>query len=105
MRYHLQELRPANPILAARTKPATQVFVTGTFDKWSKSVELEKTDKGFEKTVELPDASDKILYKVRRHCFYPYRAQWHHYRSCQFTRRSRFLLETRQDPWTLRCSW
>lgn len=38
--------------------------MTGTFDNWSKSEQLEKVGNGFEKTVKLPDASEKILYKV-----------------------------------------
>jgi len=42
--------------------------VTGTFDNWSKSEELEKVDNVWQKTVTLPDSSDKILYKVG--CFF-----------------------------------
>lgn len=49
-----------------RTHPATEVYVTGTFDDWKKSQKLEKVGDGFEKKVALPDASHKILYKVRR---------------------------------------
>lgn len=49
-----------------RVKPAGEVYVTGTFDQWSRSVRLEKTEEGFEKEVELPTNEDKILYKV--HC-------------------------------------
>jgi hypothetical protein len=41
---------------------AEEVFVTGTFDNWSKSIKLEKTGSVFEKTVELPN-EEKILYK------------------------------------------
>ncbi|KAF3490983.1 extensin [Arthroderma uncinatum] len=41
---------------------AREVLVTGSFDGWSKSVQLERTDAGFEKEVLLPD--DRILYKV-----------------------------------------
>ena len=42
------------------------MHVTGTFDNWSKSVELKKVDTGFEKLVSLPPTTEKILYKVRR---------------------------------------
>ncbi|KZF19616.1 carbohydrate-binding module family 48 protein [Xylona heveae TC161] len=43
--------------------PAQVVYVTGTFDNWSKSVKLEKNDAGvFEKTVNLPKGQ-KIYYK------------------------------------------
>lgn len=41
--------------------------MTGTFDNWSKSEKLEKKGGHFEKTVFLPDASEKIYYKVRRY--------------------------------------
>ncbi|KAI1258613.1 hypothetical protein F5Y18DRAFT_341283 [Xylariaceae sp. FL1019] len=43
--------------------PATDVFVTGTFDGWKKTEQLEKVGHSFQKTVALPDASDKIFYK------------------------------------------
>jgi len=43
--------------------PAEDVHVTGTFDNWTKSVELKKGDTGFEKLVSLPSSTDKILYK------------------------------------------
>lgn len=42
---------------------ASDVYVTGTFDDWSKSAKLDKKGDGFEKTVTLSDASEKILYK------------------------------------------
>ncbi|KAI1490101.1 hypothetical protein F5X96DRAFT_637971 [Biscogniauxia mediterranea] len=45
--------------------PATDVFVTGTFDDWSKSEKLKKVGDHFEKKVQLPTASEKIYYKVR----------------------------------------
>lgn len=45
--------------------PAEDVYVTGTFDNWSKSEKLVKTGSVFEKNVTLPDASEKIYYKVR----------------------------------------
>ncbi|KAJ9643574.1 Cruciform DNA binding protein [Coniosporium tulheliwenetii] len=43
--------------------PANEVFVTGTFDDWSKSVRLNKKDNYFEKTVDLPQTNEKIYYK------------------------------------------
>ncbi|KAK2019064.1 hypothetical protein LZ32DRAFT_653248 [Colletotrichum eremochloae] len=43
--------------------PAEEVYVTGTFDNWTKSEKLEKVGDSFEKTVTLPDASQKIYYK------------------------------------------
>ncbi|KAK0615042.1 hypothetical protein B0T17DRAFT_376149 [Bombardia bombarda] len=43
---------------------AQVVYVTGTFDNWSKSEELVKVGDSWEKTVTLPDASGKIYYKV-----------------------------------------
>jgi hypothetical protein len=44
---------------------ASEVYVTGTFDGWTKSEKLDKKGAGFEKTVTVPDASKKIYYKVR----------------------------------------
>jgi len=43
--------------------------VTGTFDDWGKTVQLEKKGDVFEKTVSLP-TRDHVLYKVStaRHC-------------------------------------
>lgn len=38
--------------------------MTGTFDNWSKSEKMEKVGDGFEKSVDLPDTSEKIYYKV-----------------------------------------
>jgi Glycogen recognition site of AMP-activated protein kinase len=52
--------------LTDREHPAEDVYVTGTFDNWTKSEKLEKKDDIFEKTVALPDASEKIYYKVRQ---------------------------------------
>ncbi|KAK7517741.1 hypothetical protein IWZ03DRAFT_346910 [Phyllosticta citriasiana] len=44
--------------------PATTVYVTGTFDDWAKSVELDKQPDGaFEKTVDLPGNDEKVQYK------------------------------------------
>ncbi|KAJ2903565.1 hypothetical protein MKZ38_009690 [Zalerion maritima] len=45
------------------TQPAEEVYVTGSFDNWEKSTQLEKVGDSFEKTVELPEASEKIIYK------------------------------------------
>lgn len=44
--------------------PAEEVFVTGTFDNWSKSVKLDRKDVVHEKLVALPHSDEKILYKV-----------------------------------------
>jgi len=41
---------------------ANEVFVTGDFDDWQKSVQLEKKGESFEKTVKLP-VDKKVLYK------------------------------------------
>ncbi|KAH8131037.1 hypothetical protein ACSS6W_006710 [Trichoderma asperelloides] len=43
--------------------PAEEVFVTGTFDNWTKSEQLAKEGDVFQKTVTLKDASQKIYYK------------------------------------------
>ena len=48
-----------------REHPATEVYVTGTFDDWARSVKLEKKANYFEKLVELSAANEKITYKVR----------------------------------------
>ncbi|KAL8357858.1 hypothetical protein RB598_002583 [Gaeumannomyces tritici] len=40
-----------------------QVYVTGTFDHWTKSVKLEKVGDVFEKEVTLPDNGEKVYYK------------------------------------------
>jgi hypothetical protein len=50
--------------LASREHPAEEVFVTGTFDNWTKSVKLEKEGGVFLKTVELKEPEKKIYYKV-----------------------------------------
>ncbi|KAH8840352.1 hypothetical protein MCOR27_002479 [Pyricularia oryzae] len=39
------------------------VFVTGTFDEWKKTVQLDKVGDNFEKTVTLPETTEKIYYK------------------------------------------
>ncbi|KAJ1331930.1 Glycogen recognition site of AMP-activated protein kinase [Microdochium nivale] len=43
--------------------PASEVYVTGTFDDWQKTEQLEKVGDHFEKDVVLADASKKIYYK------------------------------------------
>ena len=47
-----------------RSHPANEVYVTGTFDDWGKSVKLDKSGDTFEKEVSLSNADEKILYKV-----------------------------------------
>ncbi|PGH14039.1 hypothetical protein AJ79_03309 [Helicocarpus griseus UAMH5409] len=42
---------------------AKEVYVTGTFDDWKKTVKLDKTEDGYRKDVTLPTAGPKILYK------------------------------------------
>ncbi|KAM3425060.1 hypothetical protein BST61_g7027 [Cercospora zeina] len=42
--------------------PADEVYVTGTFDNWSKSVKLDKKDQLHEKLVNLP-TTEKVFYK------------------------------------------
>ncbi|ERF72455.1 hypothetical protein EPUS_07912 [Endocarpon pusillum Z07020] len=42
---------------------ANEVYVTGTFDDWGQTEKLNKVGATFEKEVQLPDASVKILYK------------------------------------------
>lgn len=53
--------------LTHRDHPADEVYVTGTFDNWSKSVKLEKDGSSFSKTVDIPASTTnaKIHYKVR----------------------------------------
>lgn len=50
-------------LTACREHDANDVYVTGTFDDWKKTVQLEKEDGVFKKTVELPKT--KTQYKVR----------------------------------------
>jgi hypothetical protein len=47
-----------------REHPASEVYVTGTFDNWSKSEKLVKTGDVFEKDVTLSNVGEKIYYKV-----------------------------------------
>ncbi|KAF5674344.1 5' amp-activated kinase subunit beta-2 [Fusarium heterosporum] len=44
--------------------PADEVYVTGTFDNWTKSVQLEKEGNVFSKTVDLKEPEGKIYYKL-----------------------------------------
>lgn len=44
-------------------QPASEVYVTGTFDDWAKSVKLEQKGDSFEKKLDLPLTEDKIYYK------------------------------------------
>ena len=60
----MSETSFADHAVYSREHPAEEVFVTGTFDKWTKSVQLDKVDNVFQKTVDLKDASTKIYYKV-----------------------------------------
>ncbi|KAA8571731.1 hypothetical protein EYC84_001710 [Monilinia fructicola] len=46
-----------------REHPAEEVFVTGTFDNWSKSEKLERVGDVFKKDVQLANAGEKIYYK------------------------------------------
>lgn len=46
-----------------RPYPASDVHVTGTFDDWGKTEQLNKVGDGWEKEVNLPSADQKIYYK------------------------------------------
>lgn len=48
---------------ACRPYNANEVFVTGTFDDWGKTVRLDRVGDIFSKEVSLP-AGEKIYYKV-----------------------------------------
>ncbi|KAH1295093.1 hypothetical protein KXV70_002921 [Aspergillus fumigatus] len=43
--------------------PANEVFVTGSFDDWGKTVKLDRSGDVFTKEVQLPSADDKVHYK------------------------------------------
>jgi 1,4-alpha-glucan branching enzyme len=49
-----------------REHPANEVYVTGDFDGWKRTIQLEKEDGVFKKTVELP--KEKHHYKVSLLC-------------------------------------
>lgn len=53
-------------LTTCREHDANDVYVTGTFDDWKKTVQLEKEGGIFKKTVELPKT--KTQYKVRFFC-------------------------------------
>lgn len=56
---------PADFIRSCREHPASEVYVTGTFDDWGKTVKLDKKgDNHHEKLVQLPNADETIYYKV-----------------------------------------
>lgn len=48
---------------ACRPYNANEVFVTGTFDDWGKTVRLDRVGEIFSKEVSLP-AGEKVCYKV-----------------------------------------
>ena len=49
--------------LLSREDPASEVFVTGTFDQWSKSVKLQKEGAVFQKSLDLPSTDQSYYYK------------------------------------------
>lgn len=53
-------------LLNSREHSANQVYVTGTFDDWMKTIKLEKEDGVFKKTVELPKTHTQYKVCVRR---------------------------------------
>lgn len=55
--------------LRHRPNAGESVFVTGTFDEWKKTVQLDKVGDNFEKTVTLPETTEKIYYKVSSDLF------------------------------------
>lgn len=63
----LCSLTVAAPRMGNQTRPynANEVYVTGTFDDWGKTVRLDRNGEVFEKEVELPATEEKIQYKVR----------------------------------------
>lgn len=46
-----------------RPYPAKDVHVTGTFDDWGKTVQLNQVGDVWEKEVDLPSADETIYYK------------------------------------------
>ncbi|KAL4906134.1 hypothetical protein BDW74DRAFT_138997 [Aspergillus multicolor] len=42
---------------------ANEVFVTGTFDDWGKTIKLDQKGDGFEKQVHLPATTEKVHFK------------------------------------------
>jgi hypothetical protein len=51
-------------LLDYRPHPANEVFVTGSFDDWGKTVKLDRKGDVFTKEVQLPSADEKVHYKV-----------------------------------------
>ncbi|KAK7931607.1 hypothetical protein PG985_002319 [Apiospora marii] len=56
--------------------PASEVYVTGTFDGWKKTEKLDKVGNHFEKLVQLEDVSQKIDYKSETGTLGTYAAVW-----------------------------
>jgi Glycogen recognition site of AMP-activated protein kinase len=52
-------------LMSFRPREAKEVFVSGTFDDWGKTIQLQRKGDIFEKEVQLPSTSEKIQYKVR----------------------------------------
>ncbi len=61
LRFSINELTDCS---VSRGHPAGEVYVTGTFDDWAKSVKLEKKGGRFEKLLDLAQTEEKIFYKV-----------------------------------------
>jgi hypothetical protein len=62
----LQERQPESPLYSFVFRwehAASEAFVTGTFDDWSKSEKLIQTGNVFEKKVILPPVAGKIYFK------------------------------------------
>lgn len=55
-----------NDLYHCRPYTANEVIVTGTFDNWARSLQLENKGRYWEKTVPLGNvkSGDKVLYKV-----------------------------------------
>lgn len=52
-------------MVTIRPHEASEVYVTGTFDDWGKTIRLEKKGDVFEKEVPLSPTEEKLHYKVR----------------------------------------
>ncbi|KAF5583146.1 5 AMP-activated kinase subunit beta-2 [Fusarium pseudocircinatum] len=86
--------------------PADEVYVTGTFDNWTKSVQLEKEGNVFSKTVDLKEPEGKIYYKHLRQTFAVLESytdgeenHWHQ----QPAYLARLLLRIARTRWTNSC--
>lgn len=62
--YHHERGSPLTRDLGYRPHNATEVYVTGTFDDWGRTVKLEKNGDVFEREVQLPKADEKVYFKV-----------------------------------------